>query len=365
VGIQILWLAGGSASDTLEENIYIYNTGTPSGTAQNPGPVLLQLEGPILSPGFLNEFRSIDEGGTVPIDIPVTNGQNFTVALEFGEPTDVNGGSASIVRDTNGCQAGRNFLYVDIGLGYRWYSACSLGVNGDLVIRAIVDCADPTGACCNGNGICSNNVELDQCQGNGETFFQGSACASVTCPEPIGACCSTGGGCLDEVSSAFCTVTLSGFYAGNGTACDGVVCDPGACCKPDGSCADLPKPACLAAGGTYQGGATSCSSFSCPQPRGACCVNANCVSNQTQAGCLSFSGTWNGSGSTCTPNPCGSCNDGDVDNDNDVDLKDFAALQRCFNQTMTVGCDCVDMTNDNYVNLSDLPPFSSALNGPH
>jgi hypothetical protein len=362
--VQILWLSAfGAPPQTIEENIFIFNTGSPSGSNQNPGPVLLQLEGPLLSPGFLNEYRYIDEAGTIPIDVPVTVNQLVTVALEFGEPTDIANGSASVVRD-DGCQAGLNYIYGDPGFGLAWWPSCLLGVSGDFVIRAIVDCPDALGACCAADGACFDDVESDECDGPGETFFEGSPCIEISCPAPTGACCASGGGCLDDVEQDFCENTLGGAYAGNGTSCSASTCEPGACCMSDGSCSDLPGPNCTAAGGTFQGGATSCASFSCPQPRGACCINANCVSNQTEEGCLGFSGTWNGPDSTCTPNPCGSCNDGDVDQDGDVDLVDFAALQRCFDQAMTAGCDCVDMTNDNFVNQSDLVPFSSALSGP-
>jgi hypothetical protein len=45
-----------------------------------------------------------------------------------------------VVNDADGCQAGRNTIDA-IGLG--WISSCLLGVGGDWVIRAVVDC--PTG----------------------------------------------------------------------------------------------------------------------------------------------------------------------------------------------------------------------------
>jgi uncharacterized repeat protein (TIGR01451 family) len=46
-----------------------------------------------------------------------------------------------VVRDTDGCQAGRNAIFAELAPGTNvWFSACALGVQGDWVIRAVVDC---------------------------------------------------------------------------------------------------------------------------------------------------------------------------------------------------------------------------------
>jgi hypothetical protein len=229
VAVQILWdsqLGGGDA--TLEENIWIFGTGAPSGTGAIPATTLLQLEGPLMTPGFLNEFRFIDEAGTIPIDVPVTTGQSFTVALQYGVATDIVNGSASVLSDANGCQSGLNYLYGNFGLGTAWWDFCTVGLSGDLIIRVIVDCPDPEGACCAPDGSCADNVEAGNCTDTGEIFHQGELCANVSCPLPTGACCSGGGGCLDGLDQLTCEdAPITGTYAGDGTACVDQVCDVG------------------------------------------------------------------------------------------------------------------------------------------
>jgi hypothetical protein len=43
----------------------------------------------------------------------------------------------SVVTDNDGCQAGKNGIFAIPG---GWFSSCVLGVSGDFVIRAVVDC---------------------------------------------------------------------------------------------------------------------------------------------------------------------------------------------------------------------------------
>ncbi len=345
VAVQILWLSAlGGATDTLEENIWIFNVATPSGSNSQPGPVLLQLQGPVLSPGYMNEFRYVDEAGTVPIDVPVTNGQQFLLALQFGTATDIYNGSASVVRDQNGCQSGKNWLYGNIGSGTRWYNFCTppLSLQGDLVIRAIVDC-----------------------QGAGQTFFQGQTCTQVTCPAPTGACCNGTGGCFDGQEELFCENTLQGIYAGNGTMCIDDVCDLGACCMPTGACAQYVEAQCVAEGGTFRGVGTTCTPNPCPQPTGACCIGGStCVPGQTLANCTSWPGDWAGPFTPCFTGQCPICDDGDADQDNDVDLDDFDDFQMCLGSPAGVACNCLDMDNDNDVDLDDHSLFQPALTGP-
>jgi hypothetical protein len=111
-----------------------------------------------------------------------------------------------------------------------------LGVSGDWVIRAVVDC-EGTQACC----------------------FLPSGCVNLSVSD-----------CM----------TASGFPQGSGTNCGSVICFPrGACCQPDGSCDDdVAEADCDAGGGRFQGDDTLCANVSCPQPTGACCLsNGNCL----------------------------------------------------------------------------------------
>ena len=338
VAVQVFWrsLTGGEPP-TLEDNITIYS----QGTFPFPGGILAFLEGPVMTDGFLNEFRYLDEQNTIPIDVPISQGQVFVVALRFGSnPSPFNG--PSVVTDSDGCQAGKNAINA-IGLG--WVSACSLGVSGDFMIRAIVDCEEATGACCLANGDCVPDVPGQECADNGG-LYQGddSLCSQVNCPITIGACCMPNGTCQDSLSLNTCS-TMGGTYQGNGSMCSGVTCpqpaqaccnptngfcsmlDPasctgfggvpqgpgtmcvgpsanqcptGACCLPNGSCAPTQTPAqCASMNGVYQGTGVTCGQVSCPQPQGACCLTSGGCSVSGQAVCEGFGNTWAGVGTTC------------------------------------------------------------------
>ncbi len=366
VAVQIVWIEppGAGTQPSLEQAIHVF---ADAGTHPIPGTEMLYLEAPLLTAGSINEFRYLDEDNTVPIAEPVSNGQYFYVTLEFANATDVGGspGTASVVRDTDGCAAGRNVLYGDIGLGYNWYEFCGpLLLQGDLAIRAVIDCPGETGACCAYDASCTDNVEEEDCQDAGETFFSGQSCGEVSCPLPTGACCNGTGGCLDDVTEPTCTTTLASIYAGNGTACDDDVCMLGACCLPDGSCTDVVEVTCVDQGGLFEGPGTTCATTSCPQPLGACCVNGNCIPNQTEVNCSGFGGSWEGAFTDCgPPDPCAAA-PGDGDEDGDVDLADFMLFQACHGASATGTCAAFDLNDDDAIDNTDLDLFIAALTGP-
>jgi len=136
VGIQVYWrsLTGGTGM-SFENAIYI----SEGNTFPTPGTLLETIPAPVLQDGFLNEFRYLDDDNTIPLLVPVTAGQNVFVALEFANPTNIAGGTASVVRDISGCQSGYNALYAIPG---GWLNFC-LFLAGDLVIRAVVDTSGP------------------------------------------------------------------------------------------------------------------------------------------------------------------------------------------------------------------------------
>ena len=361
VAVQILWgalLPGHPQS--LEEAIHIYDG--PS--FPTPGTQLALLQGPVMTPGYVNEFRYLDEAQTMPLNVPVTNGQEFYVTLEFFNATDVGspGFGPSVVRDVDGCQAGKNVIYLDQGF---WMSSCLLGVKGDFAIRAVIDCPESTGACCDFDATCANDVEEGDCQGVGQTFFVGQTCAQVTCPPPTGACCILES-CLDDLDEHFCT-TNGGVYAGDGSTCADVPypCEPGACCFLNGDCLELLVPECAAQGGTFFVGGT-CDPNTCTQPSGACCHTILGCFGQIKAQCeaLNPPGTWAGPFTTCFPDLCPICDDGDFDRDGDVDLEDFADFQQCFGAPAGAVCKCLDMDNDNDVDTADLELFVDAVESP-
>jgi hypothetical protein len=295
VAIRIIWWSFfPGAQQTVEEAIHI----SDGSTFPFPGLEWELLEAPLLTPNMENEFRYLDENQTIPISVPVSKNQRFVVALEFFNPTDIQNGTASVVRDLDGCTANGNGLFAIPG---GWLNFC-IFLQGDLAIRAVIDCPDPTGACCYTDGICQEGVEEGDClQEFGASWQEGATCADITCVAR-GACCRQGG-CLDLLSEADC-LAIGGMYAGNGSDCNANVCVLGACCMADGSCSEVFEFECLDMGGTYEGHGTVCVPNPCPQPAGACCFGMTCLSNQLQAACIGAGGTWIGPNSVCSPNPC-------------------------------------------------------------
>ncbi len=292
VAIQVFWrsLTGGTAQ-VLGEWIKVYD----GGAFPQPGAELELLEGPLLTDGVLNEFRFLDEFSTVPISIPVTAGQTFVVSYKFSEAPDPFNGP-SLVTDVNGCQPGKNAIEAQ-GLG--WISSCLLGVTGDFVIRAVVDCGALPGACCVVGGGCSDILNLADCTAAGGSFHgEGTNCSAVTCLE---ACCFMPSGCLD-FTVADC-LTATGFNQGPGTDCLTTVCfATGACCNLDGSCDDdVSEPDCIASGGTFQGNSSLCSAANCPQPTAACCLSSGgCLAlSESDCGVIPNS-SWAGFGTDCS-----------------------------------------------------------------
>ncbi len=210
VGFQIFWksLAGGT-QPSIEDSIKIYEA---SENFPAPGALIDELLAPVLSDGFLNEFRDVDG---VPITIPVAAGESFVVSLKFFNSNAGNVAAASIGSDSSGCQSGLNTIRLNNG---SWLNACSAGVSGDWVIRAIVRCGEPQGACCLPDGSCADGVSLVDC------------------------------------------TAMNGFWNGTGTLCDDTPCT-GACYVPatDACLTDFDKPTCDLVAGEWQGpGTTEC-----------------------------------------------------------------------------------------------------------
>ncbi len=374
VEVRIFWrsLFGGQPQ-SLEESITIYAAGafpTPGAIMQNNYPPYQSavLEGPVLTDGVLNQFRYMDELGTIPLRIPVTAGQQFVVSLRFANANNGSYTLPSVVYDTDGCQAQKNAVRYTSGT---WVNACSLGVSGDWMIRAVVDCEEPTGACCHASGVCESGKKQSECAAFGDVWTQGQTCAQVTCT-PRGACC-LGGGCLTLVTPATCAGP-GGVYAGNGTNCADQVCVAGACCLSSGECVSKFGFQCADLGGTFQGPGTSCSPNPCPQPTGACCIGQFCIPGQTAAACAGVGGTWVGAFTTCgppdpcVPDPCASVNftPGDVNDDGVVDGRDvqgFIAQYISATPGSVAFCAANLCAGDQVINDADLAAFVECLLG--
>jgi uncharacterized repeat protein (TIGR01451 family) len=137
VAVQVFWRSlSGGAPVTIEDSIDIYR----SGSFPVPGVLAQEIGGPVLTDGVLNEYRYLDENNTIPLIVPVVQDETFIVALTFDAPPDPLQGP-SVVDDADGIEPNRNAIYASVGGGnFTWFSNSSLGVNGDWVIRAVVDC---------------------------------------------------------------------------------------------------------------------------------------------------------------------------------------------------------------------------------
>ena len=209
VAIQIFWRSFlGGSEPSVEESILIYQ----GGNFPVPGPIKKELLAPALTDGGLNEFRFEDQDQTVPISVPVSAGETFVVSLRFFN-TNVNDLFAgTVVSDTTGCLPGKNAVKVN---GTTWQSACSLGVSGNWVIRAVVDCGTgATGAVCLPDGSCADGLTQDDADLLGGQFRGvGTLCADVAC---VGACfVPSTGNCL-QFDKATCDA-IGGQWQGPGT----------------------------------------------------------------------------------------------------------------------------------------------------
>ncbi len=142
VGVQVVWgSAFGGASDSTEFAIHIYDGGTFPDPAS--GTPLASISGPVLtdgtSSGTINEFRFLDPpDDKTPLSVSVTKGQDFIVALEFLNTNDGQDFSPSVKYDGEDCLSGTSAAFAIPG---GWGDACTLGVPGNLGIRAILDVA--------------------------------------------------------------------------------------------------------------------------------------------------------------------------------------------------------------------------------
>lgn len=208
VAIQIFWrsLLGGQ-NPSLEDEIIIYS----GGTFPNPGPVKDSFLGPALQDGGLNEFRFEDENQTIPISVPVSAGEEFVVSLKFFNSNNTDPSLPSIVSDANGCQPGKNAVKVN---GAFWASACALGVSGDWVIRAVIECGgEPVGAACLPDGSCVEGLTEAQAIDLGGVWNG----AGSDCTNPcLGACFIPSTEQCLQFDASTCDL-VGGIWAGPGT----------------------------------------------------------------------------------------------------------------------------------------------------
>lgn len=136
VAAQVFWRsATGTTGQVLGGSIDIYR----AGTFPTPGSLAEQIVAPLLTDGVINEYRYLDDNNTIPLTVPVAANETFVMAYTFLE--DPPGSGPSLVTDGDGIQTGRNAIHAELAPGsYFWFSSEALGVSGDWVIRAVVDC---------------------------------------------------------------------------------------------------------------------------------------------------------------------------------------------------------------------------------
>lgn len=136
--VQVFWRSPtGTTGEIIHSAIEIFR----SATFPNPGLRAEQIVGPVLNDGVLNEYRYLDENSVIPLIVPVSANETVVVSFQFDfAPIQFN--DPSITRDTNGIQSGRNAIYAQLSAGtFVWADAAALGVQGDWIIRAVIDCA--------------------------------------------------------------------------------------------------------------------------------------------------------------------------------------------------------------------------------
>jgi hypothetical protein len=289
---------------------------------------------------------------------------------------------------------------------------------------SIVDCAAPTGACCDTNaGTCQDNVLEADCQGLYDVWNASLACiqlpppcgpggqpGGVDCEDPIligalpftdvNTTCAkddnyadTCLGLYDDgqdivymlpISGSKCVnITVSGATANDnwvGLVVDSV-CPPGATCL-----AQVTSTGTLVAisnltltTGLYYlmidrwpGADVDCLNFTltieeCPATTGACCFGTyqGACQTLTESDCTAQSGTFRGAGVACDPSGTSVCGCvGDCNCDGIVNFDDISA----FVEALSLGISCnfynADCDGSGFVDFDDINSFVALLSDP-
>ncbi|WP_257385889.1 DUF11 domain-containing protein [Tahibacter caeni] len=134
--VQVFWRSPtGTSAQAIEDSITIHR----AGTFPNPGTEAAVISGPVLTDGVLNEWRYLDENNTIPLAVSLAANEQFVVSFKFFDAPITNT-TPSVVRDSDGIQAGKNALLANLGGSFLWFDSATLGLTGDWVIRGVVDC---------------------------------------------------------------------------------------------------------------------------------------------------------------------------------------------------------------------------------
>ena len=198
-----------------------------------------------------------------------------------------------------------------------WRRMAALAAIGVLVVtcaptRASAACIGPDGAC----------YEFDEatCALVGGAFLgEDVSCEGLPTIKDarvdIGACCIGTDGmdaqCLSDVTETEC-VAAGGWFQGGNSSCIDRVC-VGACCIPDGLGGCVPEVTrrhCQSTlFGDYKGNGIGCFNGQCNRFAGACCLpDGTCVPDQRPSDCDDLGGVYQGFDTTCSAGSClGGC----------------------------------------------------------
>ena len=142
VAAQVYWtsLLGGNPA-SLETDITIHAAGihpVPGAIRTNLGGANAVIALPQLADMAMNEFRHLDPPtNSQALSIPVSNNETFAVSFQHANTNSGIPLASAVGLDTDGCQPGLSAAFAIPG---GWADACTLGVTGDWVMRAVVDC---------------------------------------------------------------------------------------------------------------------------------------------------------------------------------------------------------------------------------
>lgn len=123
VGVEILWGSeAGGASPVTATALHVM-----SGNTETTLDIVDSLASPELMDGVLNSFD------LESMDLEYVAGP-IAIGLELGE--DALAGAPGVVIDQNGCRNDRNFVFDPLD---GWSEGCFLGLEGDFVIRLVVE----------------------------------------------------------------------------------------------------------------------------------------------------------------------------------------------------------------------------------
>jgi len=223
-----------------------------------------------------------------------------------------------------------------------------------------VEC-QPTGACCLFEGC--RMLEKGECT----ALFGNFAGVGVDCSTPDackGRCCLPEAQCL-YMEAGPCFDVLHGVHWTYQVPCEAGCPQTGACCRSTGECSITSRDICIEfLGGEYRGDNVGCPA-DCGENLSACCFEDGRCENRTLEICQNLGGEAPSPGQTCDIVHCRQF--GDIDDDGDQDLDDWALLAACLGGPDTVPtgvCDFADDDFDDDFDLINVATFQNNFSGP-